>query len=161
MRVLPSLLALVHLLSLAVLAQGVVAGAGRKLPANLQVDLLFPRNETYAPTQLFPIVLGIQNLDAIWPFDLFLDLTVLSLDAWQNNSSRGCADWQHVALRLNSVGFPNAVGSAPGRHFLYYPTINMTNGTTDRFAVRWGITLANRCFSNNSGDPLLDDGGEG
>ncbi|RYO82927.1 hypothetical protein DL766_006994 [Monosporascus sp. MC13-8B] len=119
---LPSLLAL----SLAVLAQ-----AERRLPADLQVDLLFPRNETYAPTQWFPIVLGIQNSDALWPFDISLGLAVLSLDAWQNSSSRARAEWQHVDLRLNSVSFPEAVGPAPDKHFLYYPTINMTNGTTD------------------------------
>ncbi|WYZ36287.1 hypothetical protein EsH8_XII_000037 [Colletotrichum jinshuiense] len=145
------------LLSLLALSVAVLVQAEGRLPADLQVDLLFPRNETYAPTQWFPIVLGIQNLDALWPFDISLDLAVLSLDSWQNSSSGARAEWQHLNLRLDSVGFPKAVGPAPGRHFLYHPTINMTNGTTDRYVVRWGITLENRCFANNS----IDNGGEG
>ena len=53
-----------------------VANAERKLPADLQVDLIFPRNETYAPTQLFPIVFGVNNLDAIWPLQLMIKVSV-------------------------------------------------------------------------------------
>lgn len=43
------------------------------LPLDVQVDLLFPRNDTYASTQYSPIVFGMQNLDAIWPLNIWLD----------------------------------------------------------------------------------------
>ncbi|WQF90153.1 hypothetical protein CDEST_15167 [Colletotrichum destructivum] len=145
----------VPLSSLLALFLAILAQAERRLPANLQVDLLFPRNETYAPTQWFPIVLGIQNLDALWPLDIGFNLEVLSMEAWKNNSSGGRADWQHVNLRPNLYGFPVGLELAPVKLFLHYPVMNMTNGTTDSFNLRWGITFVNRCFANNS----LDYGG--
>jgi hypothetical protein len=41
--------------------------AERSLPADLQVDLIFPRHDTtYTPTQWFPVVFGVKNLDAVW-----------------------------------------------------------------------------------------------
>ncbi|KAL0940178.1 uncharacterized protein CTRU02_202941 [Colletotrichum truncatum] len=161
MRLFSSLLALIHISPLVVLAQGDVADEKRRLPADLQVDLLFPRdNETYAPTQWFPIVLGVQNIDALMPLDIVIDLSVVSLESWQKSSSGSRAEWQHVDLRLNSLTLPDALGPTPGKLLLHYPAVNMTNGTTDQFAVRWGFSFANRCFANNS-DPSLDDGGEG
>lgn len=136
-------------LSLATLAQ-----AERKLPANVQVDLLFPRNnETYAPTQRFPIVVGIQNLDAIWPVEMGLSLDVFNLDS-SNPRRRGNQDtW----LGISSFMFPNKIGPDAPRQFLYYPTINMTNGTTGSFEVRWDIHFVYRCFGNDS----MEDGGYG
>lgn len=67
----PSVFAIVHPL----LSAG-VASAGRKLPADIQVDLVFPRNETYAPTQMFPTVFAIDNFDSATPLDLYISLTV-------------------------------------------------------------------------------------
>lgn len=44
-----------QLLTLVQLALGAVgAVAGRKLPADLQFDLILPRNDSYAPTQFMP-----------------------------------------------------------------------------------------------------------
>lgn len=67
-------LALLHPL----LSVGVVT-AERKFPTDLQVDLIFPRNETYAPTQLLPIVFGLNNFDAVWPLDMHLTVRVRTL----------------------------------------------------------------------------------
>lgn len=32
-----------------------------ELPGNFEVDLVFPRNETYSPVPIFPVVFGVQN----------------------------------------------------------------------------------------------------
>ncbi|GFP58989.1 hypothetical protein TASIC1_0011035600 [Trichoderma asperellum] len=52
--------------ALAALMAGLVAAMGDKsashtVPAPFEVDLLFPRNETYAPSWLMPIVFAVQN----------------------------------------------------------------------------------------------------
>ncbi|KAK8084372.1 hypothetical protein PG997_005643 [Apiospora hydei] len=36
----------------------------------LEFDLVFPRNETYATTQYFPLVLAVRNSTAAWPHGL-------------------------------------------------------------------------------------------
>lgn len=36
-------------------------GASHTIAAPFEVDLLFPRNETYAPSWLMPIVFAVQN----------------------------------------------------------------------------------------------------
>ncbi|KAF6806558.1 hypothetical protein CPLU01_15893, partial [Colletotrichum plurivorum] len=132
-----------------------LAQAERRLPANVQADLLFPRhNETYVPTQRFPIVIGFQNLDAVSPFEIRLRLDVYSLSAWKDGDP---ALWQDVPLGISDDVFLDKVGPSPPKQFLYYPTINMTNGTTDRFEIRWGITIKKRCFGNSS----MEDGGDG
>ncbi|KAK4149052.1 hypothetical protein C8A00DRAFT_19218 [Chaetomidium leptoderma] len=40
------------------------AAADVTLPATVEVDIVFPRNETYAPTPVLPLVFAIQNLAA-------------------------------------------------------------------------------------------------
>ncbi|KAF6792018.1 LysM domain-containing protein-like protein 5 [Colletotrichum sojae] len=132
-----------------------LAQAERRLPADLQVDILFPRNETYAPTQRFPIVVGIQNLDAVWPLNtMILYLDVLSLEAHRKKEE---SLWQQAYLGISSGMFPDKVGPDPPRQFLYYPTINMTNGTTDQMVLRWAVTIQKRCYGNSS----HEDGGYG
>jgi hypothetical protein len=43
------------------------AAADVTFPATVEVDFIFPRNETYTPTPVFPIVFAIQNLAAASP----------------------------------------------------------------------------------------------
>jgi hypothetical protein len=56
-------------------------------PATVEVDLIFPRNDTYAPSALFPIVFAFQNaalapsLDPGFELDLW-DLTSLNLTGY-------------------------------------------------------------------------------
>ncbi|KAL5314920.1 hypothetical protein ACEPPN_017570 [Leptodophora sp. 'Broadleaf-Isolate-01'] len=127
--------------------------AERNLPADLQIELLFPRNETYAPTQYFPIIFGINNLDAVWP--LRLRIQILVQTAYSNpNITRPY--WQYMDVGLQSGDLPADDEQAPGKHFFHFPTVNMTNGTTDSFNILWSATLPNRCFVNET-DPYNPD----
>lgn len=47
------------------LLTGVAAGLGAIVSASgvLEVDLVFPHNDTYAPTEWFPIVFAFQNAE--------------------------------------------------------------------------------------------------
>ncbi|RMJ27845.1 hypothetical protein PHISP_01265 [Aspergillus sp. HF37] len=38
-------------------------------PSVVELDLVFPRNETYLPVYPFPMVFALRNPSAIWPFD--------------------------------------------------------------------------------------------
>ncbi|KAJ5159365.1 uncharacterized protein N7482_006369 [Penicillium canariense] len=54
------------------LALSIGWSSAQNLPSIAEVDLLFPRNDTYAPTVLMPLVFGIQNPSAAVPLHLSL-----------------------------------------------------------------------------------------
>ncbi|KAL0938066.1 uncharacterized protein CTRU02_207797 [Colletotrichum truncatum] len=134
-----------------------LANAERKLPADLQVDLIFPRNETYAPSHLLPIVFGVNNIDAVWPLDLRLSVEVQST-LTQSNASQ--PSWLYEDVSLEPSVFAQTVGQTPGKQFFYFPAINMTkiaNGTANEFRILWKFSIPRRCFANST-DPRDDDG---
>jgi hypothetical protein len=57
-----------------------LSAAQLTFPATLEVDLIFPRNDTYAPTTLMPIVFAIQNSHYAAALDVKFDWTV-----WQGS----------------------------------------------------------------------------
>ncbi|KAJ5782629.1 hypothetical protein N7457_004403 [Penicillium paradoxum] len=54
------------------------------LPEVLEVDLIFPRNDTFAPTALTPVVFAVQNSDLISILDLQLSWNIrpISSERW-------------------------------------------------------------------------------
>ncbi|KAL0941340.1 uncharacterized protein CTRU02_204103 [Colletotrichum truncatum] len=150
MRLFLLLFAFLRLFLTAALAQD--QSQSRQLPANLQVDLVFPRaNETYSPTQWFPIVFDVTNLDAVWPLDLYVDIEIYSM-AWRINGT-GSSSWQDVAPRIDRALLQETFNStAPGRHFFHTSIVNMTNATTDQYVVRWALNLGPRCFDHGTID---------
>lgn len=146
--------------------------AEQKLPADLQVDFIFPRNETYAPTQYFPIVFGIRNLDAVWPLRMLLEIDVGS-ESWNakevdkvlynktfDESSDPHGLWHRRNLNIGTQEINRTTGGTPGEYFNYIASVNMTNGTTDQYGIGWDLALEHRCLANNT-DPMKDDGGMG
>ncbi|KAH6689141.1 hypothetical protein F5X68DRAFT_255011 [Plectosphaerella plurivora] len=122
-----------------------VASADRQLPADVQVDLVFPRNETYAPTQYFPIVFDVQNLDAVWPLEVSLEVRVTTPSYYNEDGTTG-PSWKKVWTDLSPEKFSNAFNATPNAHFLWIPAVNMTNGTTGQFSASWEITIRHLCY---------------
>lgn len=52
------------------------------LPSNVAVDLVFPRNDTYNPADMFPVVFALQGASAAWTFGFFLE--------WRIRRAQGC-----------------------------------------------------------------------
>lgn len=129
-----------------------VTYALRSLPADIQVDLLFPRNDTtYAPTQWFPIIFGIQNLESVLPMDLHLSIRVMSSNWGSSNVSHMWEDF--------SVAFSDPSDASTGKFQFHNNLVNMTNGTTDTYTIAWDLEIWDRCFANNTGHPERDTGG--
>lgn len=114
------------------------ATAEHILPIDVQVDLLFPLNDTYAPAPWFPIVFAIQNLDAAGPLEADLQVDVFSVGSRRNQTQR--VSWQNIGLY--SV-------QSPERHYFHIPAINMTEGATDRYNIVWRLRIWNRCFGDD------------
>jgi hypothetical protein len=68
-----------------------------------EVDLIFPRNDTYAPTVLIPIVFAIQNTKLAAPLDLALEWSVQPWPQTSNTSSP--LGWGNGFINTRSKNF--------------------------------------------------------
>ena len=50
-----------------------------------------------------------------------------------------------------------AFEQSPTKHFFHFEALNITNGTSDLFDIRWDVYISRECFANNT-DPKLDNG---
>lgn len=97
---------------------------GVTYPATVELDLVFPRNDTYAPASVFPLVFAVQNLAAAAPStSLFIDWSVakpgdpwlatgsvrLDLAAWANVTENPyyVALWTEKLSQADSTGTYN------------------------------------------------------
>ncbi|KAH8819150.1 hypothetical protein F5884DRAFT_743574 [Xylogone sp. PMI_703] len=77
-------------------------------PSIPEVDFIFPRNDTCAPTPLMPVVFAIQNPSAANTLDLLLMWTISSVNCTQFSSSPG-----HIPgyVQVNNVTFATKNGA--------------------------------------------------
>ncbi|KAI6267868.1 hypothetical protein MCOR03_007420 [Pyricularia oryzae] len=128
------------------------------LPADVQVDLIFPvANQTYAPTEWFPIVFAFRNLDKISmnALNISLGINSRSEGAWMSKNTRN--SWWNQIDSIQGEDWAKMKMPPPGTPFIYTAPIsilNMTNGT-DTIHVSWYMRLDERCFLNGS-DPRYD-----
>ncbi|TLD25412.1 hypothetical protein PspLS_05915 [Pyricularia sp. CBS 133598] len=128
------------------------------LPADVQVDLIFPvANQTYAPTEWFPIVFAFRNLDQISMNALNISLGINSHSeaAWKSNNT-GNSWWSQISS-IQAEDWAKIEIPPPGTPFIYTAPIsilNMTNGS-DTIYVSWNLRLDQRCFLNGT-DPRYD-----
>lgn len=137
------------LLALAPIATS-LANAERQASVDVQFDLVFPRhNETYAPTQWFPIVFGMQNANGnlpTFPADGFrVTLGVWTDDFRSFSRNRSVGGWEFAAEDFYSRHFERASIPVPAARFAHLPPINMTNGTTGSYYLAWNIFVDNKC----------------
>lgn len=137
---------LTTILSLLPLLAAPIASIERNLPADLQVDLIFPRNDTYALVQWFPVVIGVKNLAAVWPLDMSLEVLVRSI-----NLHRPQHESDELTTKFGDLyyeDFRKAVNSTPENCFFHIPSVSLTNNTSGEFVVLWRVNIKSRCFDN-------------
>ncbi len=75
---------------------GAVVGASSD--SVLEVDLVFPRNESYAPTDRFPIVFAFQNAQKAKYLNPYIDYTIWN---WANLPGNDNLGWSHDLRTVN------------------------------------------------------------
>lgn len=127
-----------------------VAITSASAPGVVEVDLIFPRNETYAPVDIMPIVFAIQNPHSAALLDLNLQYDIWLLDALHGNQSHpknvpglGISDLDYMHFLRSS----NLSSSKP--YLRHYGTdlIN-TEGT---WIMEWDLGAANCSESPQNG----------
>lgn len=103
-------------------------------PQTVEVDLVFPRNETYAPTAFFPIVFAFQNAALVPALDPALDLTL-----WQ-----GLGHGDGVTLTPIDLTGTNFSGSDPLYVYTFASNLNTTSGAASTpYSLVWSFSAGN------------------
>jgi hypothetical protein len=108
-------------------------------PAAVEVDLIFPRNDTYSPTAHMPIVFAIQNSRYAAPLDLSFQYTIY----------RGADLDDEIGFGAMILKYADFSSSDPYFALDSVPYMNTTEGI---WSIMWTVYAAN-CSHAVIGDP--------
>lgn len=108
-----------------------------RLLDGLEFSLVFPRNETYAPTQYFPIVIAVRNPIDVWPLGLHLKMVV-----WPHDEEVPPIDSDY---NFPFEGYTSGSSPTSSPYFFAINGTNLTNGTTGTFILLWYFMLQHTC----------------
>jgi hypothetical protein len=109
-------------------------------PATVEVDLIFPRNDTYAPTAHMPIVFAIQNSRYAAPLDLHFSYTIFRYNGFAGGLE--AYDWDAVDFRQMVLKHADFSSSDPYFVLDSVPYMNSTTeGSTWKFL--WTLSASN------------------
>lgn len=119
---------------------------GITFPATVEVDLVFPRNDTYAPSVLFPVVFAFQNASLVPSLDPGFDLII-----WRGDNT---SDPYRPDLSLAATNFTN---NETTYVYTYVTNINTTSsGAPAPYLLSWAFSAGN--CSNTQGTVTLGGG---
>lgn len=95
----------------------------------LEVDLIFPRNDTYDPGPFFPIVFAIQNPQLAAPLELLVEYTISSGQNFSKNTGG-----------YHNVNRFNISGADP--YYLWFRN-TFVSDMEDTWLFRWSTTVTN------------------
>jgi hypothetical protein len=114
----------------------------------VEVDLVFPRNGTYAPTELMPVVFAIQSPQTAMSLDILL--------RWQILQHTG--DLNKPGVVLDSFGYLSSYKTAQSNNpFFEIDSIFNTTNIESNWVFSWSVTTTN-CSSLSAffSDPSSD-----
>ncbi|KAJ2984422.1 hypothetical protein NUW58_g6067 [Xylaria curta] len=122
-----------------------VAANALQYPTTLEVDIVFPRNDTYAPVHAFPLVIAIQN-NSLSQF-LKFNMTML----WAIFHADNQTGW----IELGSFQANPPTSDDP--RYLVSATTKLNN-TEGRFRMNWMVVTSNCSITNvnASGNSTVD-----
>ena len=116
-------------------------------PATVEVDLVFPRNDSYAPSALFPIIFAFQNAALAPSLDPGFDMTL-----WDSNGNTATVLPPSIDLK-----WTNFTSSEPTYVYTYVTSLNQTNGTSPAsYRLNWAFGAGN--CSNEGGAQTIGGG---
>ena len=117
-------------------------------PQTIELDLVFPRNDTYAPLEYFPLILGLQNAEAAWPQGIKIDWMLEQLDA-DTPPLEGYFPPRDEKNYLDDSYHTR--DEPPSDPFIYYHfPFTLRNFTTGHWRYSWQFGFAQNCTAPNS-----------
>ncbi|KAE8141323.1 hypothetical protein BDV38DRAFT_296836 [Aspergillus pseudotamarii] len=112
-------------------------------PQTIELDLVFPRNDTYAPIDYFPLILGLQNAKAAWPQGIMIDWKLEQLDT-DMRMEEGYFPPHEPQYYLG--GSYNTRNEPPSDPFIYFHfPFNLRNFTSGHWRYSWRFGFAQNC----------------
>ncbi|KAK0739603.1 hypothetical protein B0T21DRAFT_362937 [Apiosordaria backusii] len=126
------------------------ACSGQPSPGTVQLDLVFPRNQsTYQPTYPFPVVFAIHNSSILWPIHWTFEWWLTSLTRTANGTALESIDSGQI-LWEPSPTIPKSALTAADPWLLIYSVRNLVNSTSTRFSLRFSLTINRGCQPNGA-----------
>ncbi|KAI9376020.1 hypothetical protein BJX61DRAFT_539186 [Aspergillus egyptiacus] len=128
-------------------------------PQDVELDLVFPRNDTYTPLKYFPIVLGLQNAQAAWPQHFGIKWTLWRIHDSDELEEMQSASFPKPPLWPDDGTFPFEPESLPGNGFtdgeapvdpffyFYFPG-HIMGSTVGHWMLTWRSGFAQNCSSS-------------
>lgn len=120
--------------------------AAQEFPAKVQVDLIFPKNETYTPTGHFPIVFAVKNFPLAAPlaFDVYGTVKTERAITWQIDDPEFNRDWDIWSFPGRYQGFRRWGESRDVDPMFFIESMSeITNGTDTHFHIAWSVYMDN------------------
>ncbi|KAL6815072.1 hypothetical protein J3E69DRAFT_370557 [Trichoderma sp. SZMC 28015] len=121
------------------------------LPATLEVDLLFPRNETYAPSWLMPVVFAVQNSSLAVPLGVSIQWSM-----WEGNNTRSRGSIGGGGFDV--AGDVDTAYSTPKNPYLISSAVNTISYPDGVWTLAWYVQYHN-CMYKNPGGPWTTNSG--
>ncbi|KAL7924301.1 hypothetical protein ACQKWADRAFT_286390 [Trichoderma austrokoningii] len=106
--------------------------ASLTLPATFEVDLLFPRNETYAPSWLMPVVFAIQNPSLAVPLSASIQWNM-----WEGNNTRSPGSFGGASFDV--AGDVTTAISTPKSPYLLSSAVNTISYPDSVWTLAWYV----------------------
>ena len=113
------------------------------LPANIEIDVIFPRQgETYAPVSPFPVVFAIQNAAVAWYFSFTFE--------WFVHTEQGIlADTGSLDIFPDVAGNPLVPPADP--YLMINQSVELSYYPNDALTLGWQFTFFGNCTENADG----------
>lgn len=123
----------------------------RQLPATLQMDLIFPRNETYSAGTLFPLIFVVKGLPAVWPMGVSIYMQIRGSLKTKNGEQQN----HEQIFDMGFWDFRNELGGVdndglPGEFFYFTPTMNVSEVLSAHYKLGWTLGIEARCLGNDT-----------
>ncbi|KAL5044633.1 hypothetical protein BDW71DRAFT_209012 [Aspergillus fruticulosus] len=116
-------------------------------PQKIELDLVFPKNATFAPNQELPLLWGLQNADFAWDMAMRLSWQLERLDQGLAQTEEGTFPQQNYSGAERNY---TALGTAPSDPlFLYYFPDILRNATTGQWKLSWKFGFQLTCSTTN------------
>lgn len=117
-------------------------------PQNVEMDLVFPWNDTFAPRDKFPLLWGLQNANSAWVMGMKFSWELQQLDQPEADPEQGIfpsPDFRGGSVPATFTDGPNAPTDP---YFLYYYPEHLSNLTEGRWKLSWKFGFHITCANN-------------
>lgn len=113
--------------------------AAQQLPTTVELDIIFPQNDTYLKIGNFPIVFAIQNATSAIPYGFWVQWMLTDLDH-QNSTTPRTLDgdsWKNVNL------------TASGAYLMAVSSPAIINSQTTKWSLDWAMGFHQNCTAGH------------